>query len=340
MPRLQHGPRFSQAAGLREQNVHMMMTRIDAESSTEASSEDEPSASNMYPRAENWPDVEIADADRDEEECAAPVQNPTLDTIENSPSESRFVSSDSFDICMENSGASTNVDASNDDKSDVVVYEHVRRQQFKHWAEEAKPWIALQCQRGVELSFTDDILKIRTAIPERFKCWKSVRDNMMYASGLTEAVELYVCCPRHMALVDTEKCTVCTQYKPQEYVNFEYIPLLSILIQLVKSKRQRNEMFTYLQGNVDHLKNAGTESDGTGKQEQEVYRDFFDGSAFRDILEKYGPEQVQWDFFIAISMYGFEAFRNKSYSVWPQAGIKCHSAGTGHNSTRIGNNAA
>lgn len=42
-------------------------------------------------------------------------------------------------------------------------------------------------------------------------------------------------------------------------------------------------------------------------------------------MDKYGAEQglagVKWDIFIAISMDGFEAFKNKGYSVWPLAAL-------------------
>lgn len=95
----------------------------------------------------------------------------------------------------------------------------------------------------------------------------------MHASGLVGTIESYKCCPGHMALISTDKCTICKSYTPQNYVTFNYIPLLPRLARLVQSERQCTEMFTYLQDNIEHLINDESSSDGISNQGK-IYKDF------------------------------------------------------------------
>ena len=149
-----------------------------------------------------------------------------------------------------------------------------------------------------------------------YKSWKTIVANVIYESYLDEYVMDYAVCPEHMCFVDQSDthCSECGREKSdigaKGTQKLSYILLLPRLEAMMASKEHFEQLYKYLE--YVHPRPTGQ------------IRDFYVSNAYKRICDLYGGEEnVKNDVFIAVSTDVFQAFKCKSYDVWPIVATIC-----------------
>ena len=212
-------------------------------------------------------------------------------------------------------GHLTDLTASDSDHSDEG--ESVLPQlcsKFGVWAKKQRRWIDLFYKHGLTHAVMDDALPL---LSSPYKTWKTIAARLREDSGIGSGITQDPVCPGHMCFYAENilHCFICGSERPdlsmKRVPKMEWMNLLPRLQNWFLDKFRCEQLFEYMSstayGTGDHI------------------RDFFDTEAYKRIYELHGgEEQVQHDIFLGISTDGFQAFKNKSYDVWPIAAIVCN----------------
>ena len=160
----------------------------------------------------------------------------------------------------------------------------------------------------------EDILRLPKS---PYKTWKTITANVSYESYLDGCVTDFSVCPGHMCFVDDEdtKCSECDRARPEtdstDAQKMSYMPLLPRIELMVSEKEHCQKLFEYRHS-------IHPRPDGH-------IRDFYDTASYHRLCDLHGGEEnLKDDIFIAVSTDGFQAFKRKSYDVWPIIGTICN----------------
>lgn len=105
------------------------------------------------------------------------------------------------------------------------------------------------------------------------------------------------------------------------FCSFEYLPILPRMRAFVSNENSVSDLYEYQNSSILNRELEGDDESGR------PYRDFFDGSLYKDLVKQYGSkEAVTWDIFLGFSWDGFQTFGNKSYDCWPLIAINLNLA--------------
>ena len=185
---------------------------------------------------------------------------------------------------------------------------------FRIWAGQNRGVIDLFIKHGLTYSAMDDILAL---IEAPYKTWKTVMSRIREDSGLERFVEEYPVCPGHMLFYDDAiaSCYECGKprcpLKGPDAHKMSWLPLKPRLQDWFLDEERCSQLYDYMTNNDYNC--------------EDRVRDVFDADVFQRICEKYdGAEAIQDDIFLAVSADGFQAFRKKSYDIWPIVAIICN----------------
>ena len=134
---------------------------------------------------------------------------------------------------------------------------------------------------------------------------------------MEESVSEYPVCVGHMCFIGEGdiRCSAYGSRRPELGASgvhkISYIPFLPRLEAMVADKAKCRHLY-------DYLTSVYPRPEG-------MIRDFCDTASYRPLCDLYGDEQnLKDDIFLAVSTDGFQAFKNKSYDVWPVVAIICN----------------
>ena len=182
--------------------------------------------------------------------------------------------------------------------------------ELSSWVENNIGVFQIYYRRAPTHALMNDILKLE-------KCpsssWKHLLNYVNGLSGVGDAIKSFPVCPGHFCFPRGDPdllCPICKRANPgvkSKLPTFKYIPLWIRIRKIYEYESSRALFASYL----DNI------SKGQG-----LYRDVFDGSLIKDIIERNGGwENVKNDVFLSISTDRFQAFRNRNCDVWPLLAI-------------------
>ena len=178
---------------------------------------------------------------------------------------------------------------------------------FAVWATQNRGWIDLFFKRGTSHAAIDDILAL---INSPYKSWKTILSRLKKDSGLEDVVIYYPVCPGYMCFSNESltHCSICGKPRPsvdtKGATKMGSLPLRPRLAAMFADQAKCEKMYDYIRS---------TEYSSEG-----LVRDFFDAEAYEQIRTAYGGDgAIENDVFVAVSSDEFQAFRKKSYDVWP-----------------------
>lgn len=197
------------------------------------------------------------------------------------------------------------------------------RARFIQWCASNREWVEMAVDFAIRKTVMERLMKNLKAP----FTWVTVQRNLIKYSGFCTAK--FLCCQGHqlfdlecstetMDQIETEEidiktlCSVCVAKGTlPRLCSFEHFPLLPRIRKWVLNEESASDLYNYRHSNC-----LGVDSSALGNGH--FFGDYFDGTLYRDIIDKYGGEDaVKYDIFITLSSDGFQPFYNRRYDCWP-----------------------